>query len=194
MNEDEPPDHLPKKHPAEDFLRATKDARASRLAGMPAVTSGPSIGRENRNAQPDLIPDKRTRRRKWIVLLTIAAALLSIFLIVRFVGIQSANRRLAPIILSAELSPENAFRWTLLGDAYAKEGRLFDAEAAYKKAIKLSGGNYGLTGLGQLYEQQGRLDEAIASFEKALMIKPRLHGANLFLAVAYYKLNRFDHR
>lgn len=45
--------------------------------------------------------------------------------------------------------------------------------------------------LGLVREEQGRLDEAIASFEKALALKPRLHGANLFLAVAYYKLNHF---
>jgi tetratricopeptide (TPR) repeat protein len=46
--------------------------------------------------------------------------------------------------------------------------------------------------LGLVREEQGRLDEAIASFEKALALKPGLHGANLFLAVAYYKLNHFD--
>ncbi len=33
----------PKKHPAEDFLRATKDARASQMAAMPAMISLPSI-------------------------------------------------------------------------------------------------------------------------------------------------------
>jgi len=46
--------------------------------------------------------------------------------------------------------------------------------------------------LGLVREEQGRLREAIASFEKALTLKPRLHGANLFLAVANYKLNHFD--
>ena len=40
-----------KKHPAKDFLRATKDARASRLAGMLAMTSIPSIDRENQDLQ-----------------------------------------------------------------------------------------------------------------------------------------------
>ena len=227
MNEDEPPDQVPKKHPAEDFLRATKDARASRLANMPAMISMPSIGRENHDlhnvaisaanegasadeikgqreaatsiplpfgalrsklakmmARPrtleeqaqeertGLIPDKSKTRRKWIALLTIASVFLSIWLVVRFVGIQNANRRLAPVILSAELSHKNAFAWYLLGDAYSKEGRLSDSERAYKKAIKLSGGKFWLTSLGQLYEKQGRLDEALVCYEKGDSFEP----------------------
>lgn len=114
-----------------------------------------------------LIPDKSRTRRKWIVLLTIASVFLSISLVVRFVGIHNANRRLAPAILSVELYPKNAFRWSLLGDAYSEEGRFSDSEDAYKKAIKLPGGNFGLTGLGRLYEKQGRLDEALVCYEKA---------------------------
>jgi tetratricopeptide (TPR) repeat protein len=41
-------------------------------------------------------------------------------------------------------------------------------------------------------EEQGRLEDAIASFQKALTLQPHLHGANLFLAIAHYKLNHFD--
>ena len=33
---------------------------------------------------------------------------------------------------------------------------------------------------------------AIASFQKAVALKPRLHGANLFLGIAYFRLNRLD--
>lgn len=43
--------------------------------------------------------------------------------------------------------------------------------------------------LGLVREEQGRNEEAIASFEKALALKPHLHGANLFLAVAEFRLN-----
>ena len=46
--------------------------------------------------------------------------------------------------------------------------------------------------LGLVREEQGLLDEAIVSLQKALTLKPRLHGANLFLAVAYYRMNRFE--
>ena len=46
--------------------------------------------------------------------------------------------------------------------------------------------------LGLVREEQGRMDEAIASLQKALALKPRLHGGNLFLAVAYYRMSRFQ--
>jgi tetratricopeptide (TPR) repeat protein len=45
--------------------------------------------------------------------------------------------------------------------------------------------------LGLVREEQGRFEEAIASLQRALNLKPRLHGANLFLAVAYYRMNRY---
>src|SRR5437764_15315067 len=46
--------------------------------------------------------------------------------------------------------------------------------------------------LGLVREEQGRFEEAIVSLQKALSLKPRLRGANLFLAVAYYRTNRFE--
>jgi len=46
--------------------------------------------------------------------------------------------------------------------------------------------------LGLVREEQGRLEEAVASLQKALTLKPQLHGANLFLAIAYYRTNRYD--
>src|SRR6266567_4688221 len=47
--------------------------------------------------------------------------------------------------------------------------------------------------LGLVREEQGRNDEAVACFQKALALKPRLHGGNLFLGVAEYRLNQLDH-
>jgi tetratricopeptide (TPR) repeat protein len=46
--------------------------------------------------------------------------------------------------------------------------------------------------LGLIREEQGRNEEAIASLQKALTLRPRLRGANLFLAIAEYRLNHFD--
>src|SRR5262249_41675831 len=46
--------------------------------------------------------------------------------------------------------------------------------------------------LGLVREEQGRFEEAIVSLQKSLMLKPRLHGANLFLGVACYRINRFE--
>src|SRR6516225_6384903 len=41
--------------------------------------------------------------------------------------------------------------------------------------------------LGLVREEQGRHQDAIASFQKALQLKPKLHGANLFLGIAQYR-------
>jgi tetratricopeptide (TPR) repeat protein len=46
--------------------------------------------------------------------------------------------------------------------------------------------------LGLVREEQGRNEEAIGSLQKAISLKPRLRGANLFLAIAQYHLNQFD--
>src|SRR5882672_11329833 len=46
--------------------------------------------------------------------------------------------------------------------------------------------------LGLVREEQGKNEEAVASFQKALTLKPRLRGANLFLAVAEYRLNHLE--
>lgn len=45
--------------------------------------------------------------------------------------------------------------------------------------------------LGLVREEQGRFEEAITSLSTALTLKPRLHGANLFVGIAYYRTNRF---
>jgi tetratricopeptide (TPR) repeat protein len=46
--------------------------------------------------------------------------------------------------------------------------------------------------LGLVREEQGKHEEAIASFRKALTLKPRLHGANLFLGITEFRLNHLD--
>ncbi|PYU09486.1 MAG: hypothetical protein DMG37_23170 [Acidobacteria bacterium] len=46
--------------------------------------------------------------------------------------------------------------------------------------------------LGLVREEQGRHEEAIASLRKALLLNPKLRGANLFLGIAEYRLNKLD--
>lgn len=46
--------------------------------------------------------------------------------------------------------------------------------------------------LGLVREEQGRHADAITNFKKALQLKPRLRGANLFLAVAEFRSNQLD--
>jgi len=46
--------------------------------------------------------------------------------------------------------------------------------------------------LGLVNQERGRYEEAIGSFQKALTLKPRLHGANLFLGITEFRLNELD--
>lgn len=74
-----------------------------------------------------------------------------------------------------------------------REGRLDEAEEAFAAIVKDSPSfAEGFFNLGLVREEQGRNEEAIASLKKALLLKPRLRGANLFLAIAQYRLNHFD--
>ncbi|GAC1663400.1 MAG: hypothetical protein NVS9B4_18120 [Candidatus Acidiferrum sp.] len=62
-------------------------------------------------------------------------------------------------------------------------------EAATKAAPGFAEAHFNL---GLVREEQDRYDEAIASFQKALVLKPRLHGTNLFIGIAYFRLNQLD--
>jgi len=44
--------------------------------------------------------------------------------------------------------------------------------------------------LGLVNQERGRYEEAIGSFQRALALKPRLHGANLFLGITEFRLNQ----
>jgi tetratricopeptide (TPR) repeat protein len=44
--------------------------------------------------------------------------------------------------------------------------------------------------LGLVRQEQGQYEDAIASFHNALALKPHLHGANLFLGISAFRLNR----
>ena len=43
--------------------------------------------------------------------------------------------------------------------------------------------------LGLVNQERGHYEEAIGNFQKALTLKPRLHGANLFLGITEFRLN-----
>jgi tetratricopeptide (TPR) repeat protein len=79
---------------------------------------------------------------------------------------RASETRLAPYRLRTELLPRDGHAWTRLGDAYATEKRIPDAEKAFKKAISL-GDSVGLYGLGRLYRENGRLSEAALCYEQA---------------------------
>ncbi|MDD5080207.1 MAG: tetratricopeptide repeat protein [Candidatus Omnitrophica bacterium] len=64
-----------------------------------------------------------------------------------------------------EIDPNEYWLYVSLGQAYRKQGRFPEAEAAFKKAMTVNPQNNWLDiGLGQSYREQGRRSEAEASF------------------------------
>ncbi len=101
----------------------------------------------------------------------------------------------ALMLLSIRASAQGASTGQRFQQATAamREGRLDEAGDAFASIVKDSPTfAEGFFNLGLVREEQGRNEEAIASLQKALTLKPRLRGANLFLAIAEYRLNHFD--
>src|SRR5215470_8062476 len=69
-----------------------------------------------------------------------------------------------------------------------REGKLEEAAQGFAAAVKAAPTfAEAYFNLGLVQEEQGRFEVATVSLQKALSLKPRLHGANLFLAIAYYR-------
>jgi len=86
-----------------------------------------------------------------------------------------------------------------LGLSYLEDGKMKDAEIAFKRGLSLGGDKEAANrdGLGQLYLRQGEFQAASAEFEKAIglskqkNIDPDLPGYRLSLAQASLELNQF---
>ncbi len=80
-----------------------------------------------------------------------------------------------------DVNPSSAEAWALLGEAYGRQGRLADAQAAYARALDLSGGAtpLALVGRGRLYLDRGQYDLAYADLDAAL--KAGVDDASLLL-------------
>jgi len=98
---------------------------------------------------------------------------------------------LAPALMHAQgTSPEERFRQATEA---MRAGKLDEAGGEFASLAKASPSFAEVhLNLGLVREEQGRNEEAITSLQKALALKPRLRGANLFLAIAEYRLNHFD--
>lgn len=96
----------------------------------------------------------------------------------------------ASVICAQGTATEQKFRQAT---AAMREGRLDEAAKAFGSVVRDSPSfAEGFLDLGLVREEQGRNEEAIINLQKALSLKPRLRGANLFLAIAEYRLNQFD--
>jgi tetratricopeptide (TPR) repeat protein len=79
--------------------------------------------------------------------------------------------------------PRNAYDWFQEGRRQEAEGRVDEAAAAYRRALKLDPGlGAGHTNLGTLAHRRGDVAEARASFEAALAVDPEQPEARYNLA------------
>lgn len=85
---------------------------------------------------------------------------------------------------------EDAFR---RGALAMRNGRIADAEAQFKEAVRLAPQMpEAHLDLGLVFGREGKLDEAIQSLRAALRLDPKLSSAHMFLGIFLYQANRQD--
>lgn len=76
-----------------------------------------------------------------------------------------------------------------LGNAYAKAGRLSDAQAAYEKGLQINPNHAAtLSNLGVVLYQLGQLQDAKEQFEKALQISPSDAPTHYLLGATFLQM------
>jgi tetratricopeptide (TPR) repeat protein len=107
-----------------------------------------------------------------------------------------ASRQHAAALTMAQAAVASAPRmgpaWVILGQALRAEGRMLDAEEAYREALRMDGmDSLAHLGLGELHMAAGSAEEAIEEFEFALRRGPARVSAHLGIGHALACLNRF---
>jgi tetratricopeptide (TPR) repeat protein len=89
------------------------------------------------------------------------------------------------------LRPDNPGVFNNLGNALRDQGRLDEAEAAYRKAIELKSDCFeAYNNLGIALRDKGAMDEAVTAYRKAIELKPDLAIAHYNLGITLGKQGR----
>lgn len=88
----------------------------------------------------------------------------------------------AHLLRAVELRSDYSEAWNALGALHARNGRLDEAEAAFRKALAnpfYTTPHYAHYNLGQLYEKRGDFNAALAQYDNALHFEPGFARAHL---------------
>jgi serine/threonine protein kinase/Flp pilus assembly protein TadD len=94
--------------------------------------------------------------------------------------------------VAVALRPDSPVAHDNLGEALRLRGRLDEAVAEHRTAIRVQDNAHSRCGLGAALTQQGKLDEACAEFRDALRLKPDYAEAYCNLGVALKRKGRLD--
>ena len=73
-----------------------------------------------------------------------------------------------------------------------RQGRLDDAAKGFAEVVSGAPTSRRRTLISASFGGAGKVRRSSGQFAEGLKLKPRLRGANLFLGIAEYRLNRFD--
>ncbi|MDD5116713.1 MAG: tetratricopeptide repeat protein, partial [Candidatus Omnitrophica bacterium] len=93
---------------------------------------------------------------------------------------------------AAGKSPNKARPFYNLGNAYADNGNLQEAEKAFLRAYQLKPDIENANNLAAIYADQGQIDKAISIWETIVARSPNFTTAHFNLAVFYYKQGKYD--
>lgn len=127
-------------------------------------------------------------------MLTVAAAVIAVFLLAATTRqLRHWKNTRTLFEHTARVTKDNHMAITMLGSLLAREGKLDEAMAQYRTALRLRPGfPEAHFFLGNALDQQGQLDEAIAEYEQALRFKPYLEQTHILLGIAHGKKKEFD--
>lgn len=93
---------------------------------------------------------------------------------------------------AARKSPNKARPFYNLGNAYADDGNLQEAQKAFLRAYQLKPDIENANNLAAIYADQGQIDKAISIWETIVARSPNFTTAHFNLSAFYYKQGKYD--